>query len=117
MEVKATLKPGLNGTKKYLQKYGDQLVCVRYRYDKQRNRRQTTVELIVDEQDWKHGYNIRPDKVVPVKIEYSETELREKVKQAGAFWDKDKKAWLLSLKLIYQLGLENRIINGQGGGI
>ena len=116
MEVKATLKPGMNGTKKYLQKYGDQLVCVRYRYDKQRNKRQTTIELIVDEQDWMQGYNIRPDKVVPVKIEYSEKELREKVKQAGAFWDKDKKAWLLSLKLIYKLGLENRIINGQGGG-
>ena len=51
MEVKATIKPGRNGTKKCLQQYGDQLVCVRYRYDKHRNRRQTTVELIVDEQD------------------------------------------------------------------
>jgi len=77
MEVKATLKPGMNGTKKYLQKYGDQLVCVRYRYDKQRNRRQTTIELIVDEQDWMQGYNIRPDKAVPVKIEYSEIELQK----------------------------------------
>ena len=115
MEVKATLKPGLNGTKKYLQKYGDQLVCVRYRYDKQRNRRQTTVELIVDEQDWIPGYNIRPDKVVPVKIEYSEKELREKVKQAGAFWDKDKKAWLLSLKLIYKLGLETELLMDREG--
>ena len=55
MEVKATIKPGLNGIKKYLQQYGDQLVCVRYRYDKQRNRRQTIVKLIVDEQDWKNA--------------------------------------------------------------
>ena len=54
MEVKATTKPGRNGTKKYLQQYGDQLVCVRYRYDKQRERRQTTAELIVDELDWKN---------------------------------------------------------------
>lgn len=114
MEVKATLKPGMNGTKKYLQQYGDQLVCVRYRYDKIRNKRLTTIELIVDEQDWMQGYNIRPDKVVPVRIEYSEMELREKVKLAGAFWDKDKKAWLLSLKMVYGLGLENRIINGEG---
>lgn len=91
MEVKATLKPGVNGTKKYLQKYGDQLVCVRYRYDKHRNKRQTTVELIVDEQDWMEGYNIRPDKVVAVRIGYAEIELGEKVKHAGAFWDKDKK--------------------------
>ncbi len=49
MEVSATHKPGLNGTKKYLQQYGDQLVCVRYRYDKSK-KRQTTIELIVDEQ-------------------------------------------------------------------
>jgi hypothetical protein len=85
MEVKATIKPGLNGTKKYLQQYGDQLVCVRYRYDKQRNRRQTTVELIVDEQDWKKGYNIKPDQVVSIKIGFGETDLREKVKAAGAY--------------------------------
>ena len=94
MEVKATIKPGLNGTKKYLQQYGDQLVCVRYRYDKQRNRRQTTVELIVDEQDWKKGYNVRPDQLVPIKVGFGETDLREKVKAAGAFWDKDQKACL-----------------------
>ena len=111
MEVKATLKPGVNGTKRYLQKYGDQLVCVRYRYDKRRNIRRTTVELVVDEQEWMPGYNIRPDKVVPVRIGYGEFELREKVKQAGAFWDKDKKAWLLSVKVVYELGLENRMIN------
>ena len=57
MEVRATLKPGLNGTKKYLQQYGDQLVCVRYRYDKSNNKRQTTVELIVDEQEWVQGHS------------------------------------------------------------
>ena len=112
MEVKATIKPGLNGTKKYLKKYGDQLVCVRYRYDKERNRRQTTVELIVDEQDWVTGCNIRPDKVVPLKINFGEMELREEVKLAGGYWDKDKKAWLLSLKEVYKLGLEKRIHDG-----
>ncbi len=114
MEVKATIKPGLNGTKKYLQQYGDQLVCVRYRYDKQRNRRQTTVELIVDEQDWKKGYNIKPDQVVAIKIGFGETDLREKVKAAGAYWDKDQKAWLLSLREVYNLGLEKRMINELG---
>ena len=111
MEVKATIKPGLNGTKKYLQKYGDQLVCVRYRYDKKNNRRQTTVELIVDEQDWITGYNIKPDQVVPIKINFGEVDLRETVKEAGAYWDKSKKAWLLSLKEVYKLGLEKRILD------
>jgi hypothetical protein len=111
MEVKATIKPGLNGTKKYLQKYGSQLVCVRYRYDKKRNRRQTTIELIVDEQDWMPGINIRPDQIAPIKIDFNETDLRETVKTAGAYWDKAQKAWLLSLNKVCKLGLEKRIIN------
>ena len=114
MEVRATLKPGLNGTKKYLQKYGDQLVCVRYRYDKTKNKRQTTVELIVDEQDWIPGYNIRPDQVVPIKIGFGEIDLRDTVKQAGAYWDQKQKAWLLSLKEVYKLGLEKRIVDDIG---
>ena len=110
MEVKATIKPGRNGTMKYLQQYGDQLVCVSYRYDKQRDRRQTTAELIVDELDWKKVYNIRPDQLVPIKVGFGETDLREKIKTAGAFWDKDQKAWLLSLKEVYNLGLENVLL-------
>jgi dimeric dUTPase (all-alpha-NTP-PPase superfamily) len=114
MEVRATLKPGVNGIKKYLQKYGGQLVCVRYRYDKERNKRQTTIELIVDEQDWMPGYNIRPDQVVAIKIEFGEMALREQVKTAGAHWDKKQKAWLLSLKEVYKLGLEKRIIDELG---
>lgn len=84
MEVKATMKPGHNGTKKYLQKYGDQLVCVRYRYDKKRNKRQTTIEL------------------------------RVKAKETGAYWDASKKAWILSLREVYNLGLEKRIIDDPG---
>lgn len=77
MEVKAALKPGKNGRKGYTRQYGDQLVCVRYRYAKGRQKRLTTVELIVDEQDWIPGTSIPPDQVVPVRIAHGETELRE----------------------------------------
>ena len=38
MDVKATLLPGTNGTKSLLKQYGEQLVCVRYRYDKRKQR-------------------------------------------------------------------------------
>ena len=34
MRVKTNLLPGENGTKGLLKQYGEQLVCVRYRYDK-----------------------------------------------------------------------------------
>jgi hypothetical protein len=39
MDVKATLLPGVNGTKALLRGYGDQLVCVHYRYDKKKQKR------------------------------------------------------------------------------
>ena len=62
MEVKATIKPGQNGSKHYTRQYVDQLVCIRYRYDKRRQKRMTTVELIVNEQDWIQGISIPPIK-------------------------------------------------------
>jgi len=85
---------------------------VRYRYDKTKNKRQTTIELIVDEQDWTQGHNIRPDQVVPIKIGFGEMDLRDTVKQSGAYRDKNRKVWLLSLKQVYSLSLEKRIIDG-----
>lgn len=33
MQARLKLKPGQNGTKKHLARYGERLVCVRYRYD------------------------------------------------------------------------------------
>lgn len=49
MDVIKTLRPGDSGTKKLTRRYGERLVCVRYRKDQNSNRRYTTIELIVDE--------------------------------------------------------------------
>ena len=43
------LKPGQKGTKQYVEKYGDALVGVRYRYDKARGLLLKTVELVIEE--------------------------------------------------------------------
>ena len=48
METRLTLRPGQNGTKKLLERYGTRLVRVRYLYDPQAGRRLKTVELIVE---------------------------------------------------------------------
>ena len=96
MEIKTTLAPGQKGTKLLLKEYGDQLVCVRYRYDKARQKRLKTIELIVDEQDWVPGVIIPTDKRVAIKIGFGEAELREQVKKAGGFWNPAQKAWILS---------------------
>jgi len=111
MQIKATLAPGQNGTKQLLKQYGDQLVCVRYRYDKARQKRIKTIEIIVDEQDWIPGVIIPLDRKVPIKIGFGETELREKIKHAGGYWNPDKKAWMLSYHQVLQMGLERRIVD------
>jgi hypothetical protein len=49
MDVIKTLRPGDSGTKKLTKRYGEKLICVRYRKDQATQRRFTTIELIVDE--------------------------------------------------------------------
>jgi len=51
-KVLRTLKPGDPGTAKYRKYYGKNLVAVRYRYNRKRNMRQTTVEIVVDQGFW-----------------------------------------------------------------
>ncbi len=52
MRIRLSLKPGQKGTKRLQDRYGDRLVCVRYRYDEESGKRFKTVELIVEEADW-----------------------------------------------------------------
>jgi hypothetical protein len=46
MKTRRKLLPGQPGTKQLVKLYGDRLVCVRYRYDCEQQRRIKTVELI-----------------------------------------------------------------------
>lgn len=111
MEVKCRLAPGQHGTKGLLKEYGEQLVCVRYRYDKAKHKRYKTVELIIEEKDWLPETRIPPEKRVYFHIGYGERELRELVKQAGGYWNPDRKAWHLTYRKVLELGLEKRIID------
>ena len=52
MQIKLSLKPWQNGTKKWVEKYADKLVTVRYRYDEEKRKRYKTVEIIVAESTW-----------------------------------------------------------------
>lgn len=113
MDVKSVLQPGENGTKQLLKEYGDQLFCVRYRYDKACQKRLKTVELIVDEKNWVPGVIFPAEKLVSIRIEYGEMELRDQIKQADAFWDADKKVWRLRYRDVLGLGLERRIVGDE----
>ena len=50
--VVKSLSPGAPGTKQWQERYGDRLVRVRYRANRKRRVRSTTVEIIVEEAYW-----------------------------------------------------------------
>jgi len=105
VKTKLTLTPGANGTKKLVERYGDRLVCVRYRYDEERRRRIKTVELIEEESLWSPA-----GAVYLVKIDYNETALRARVKEAGGRWNAQRRLWLVTRDTLRHLSLEDRIV-------
>lgn len=117
METRLSLTPSQNGTKKLLATHGERLVCVRYRYDVQRKVRHKTVELIVETTSWApRGRNARrePADMVGVRIAYSETELRERIKAARGIWRPGQKLWEVAWKTVRDLGLHARVVEDAG---
>jgi hypothetical protein len=113
MEARVTLRPGQRGTKKLVQRFGESLICVRYRYDATRRKRFTTVELIVEETPWHPVTSSDAGdcaQQVAVRLGYSEQALREQVKAAGGRWDAGRRLWQLPLHRVRALGLVDRIV-------
>ncbi len=94
MKTDTHLKPGQKGTKQLVEKYGDLLLCVRYRKDTARKVRLKTVEIVVEEKEWKPAsLQYRDEDIVPVIVSFSEKTLRDMLKAAGGKWDPDEKVW------------------------
>jgi hypothetical protein len=113
VETRLSLAPGQNGTKKLVAIHGERLVCVRYRYDAKRQVRHKTVELIVETKPWNpRARNVRrrPDDMVAVRIEYAESELRERVKRVGGIWRPRHKLWELEWRSVRNMGLQDRVV-------
>jgi hypothetical protein len=112
MHTSTTIQPGRRGAKKFVEQYGDRLVCVRYRQDEQRQRRVKTVELIVEEWPWTPPLPRRKkESIVLVKVAFHERELRQQIKEGGGLWNPDKQAWELRYDRTIALGLTPRILN------
>ncbi|MDU0460319.1 MAG: hypothetical protein RW306_16445 [Geobacteraceae bacterium] len=93
MKTQTHLKPGQKGTKRLVDKYGDTLLCVRYRLDVVRGVRLKTVEIIVEEKSMRPHPIYRDDELVPVVVAYTEKMLRERLKAAGGKWNPEEKFW------------------------
>jgi hypothetical protein len=121
MVVKATYKPGQKGTHKLVKQYGDQLICVRYRYDYANHKKYKTIELIIDEADWTplppHPDEERPvqtethyTRQVGVRVGWNEKELQQQVKALGGIWSRQDRLWYANEYHIRQAGLDDRIV-------
>ena len=105
MQTRLTLMPGQPGTKKLTDKYGDRLVCVRYRYDREQKRRYKTVELIEDEAVW-----TPPEDLVGVLVAWGEMDVAQRIKNAGGVWLPGPKVWQLPYAQAVKLGLKGRVV-------
>jgi len=77
-----------------LTQYGDRLVCVRYRYDEQRQKRVKTVELIIEEEPWASLEAPQPaEALVAIRSARSDVTLRQQVKRLGGRWDPQPQVW------------------------
>jgi len=111
MKAQRTLLPGDPGAKNMTDKYGDRLICVRYRFDPSTSRKFKTVELIEEEiRREKHSGRIPVNKILEIRVHVTEYRLRQTVKAAGGRWNPAKQAWRLPYGMIKNMGLEHRII-------
>ena len=110
MKTRLILKPGQRGTKALAEKYGKDLLCVRFRYDEKSRQRLKTVELIVARTDWNPpSQRYEADALVPLRIDAADMPMRIQVKAAGGRWDQGRRLWFVRYGSITGTELEKHI--------
>ena len=110
MKTRLNLKPGQPGTKRLVEKYGDSLLCVRFKYDEESRQRLKTVELIVERTEWTPpAPRYSADTLVPLRIEAADMPLRLQAKAAGGRWNPERKLWFAKYGKISGTILEKHI--------
>lgn len=111
MRARAKRLPGQPGTRALLKTYGDRLVCVRYRYDREQRKRYKTVELIVEEAAWEPPpVDPAPESIVYLHVAWGEAAIARRIKEAGGQWCRDYKLWAICYAQARQLNLLDRIV-------
>jgi hypothetical protein len=104
------LKPGQRGTKSLAKQYGNDLLCVRFRYDARKRQRLKTVELIVERTPWSPPEpRYAADDLVHLRIRVDDMPARAQAKAAGGRWDPEKRLWRVKYGRIQGTELEKHI--------
>lgn len=96
------------GALKLARRFGDALVCVRYRHNPEGSYRYTTVELVVDEAPVARRAD--PDATVMVHVAFGDTKLQKLARTHGARWDDRKRLWAMPRRAAKKLGLLECIV-------
>lgn len=103
------LNPSQPGAMKLTRRYGDALVCVRYRHTADGTRRYTTVELVVD--DGLVAHRTPPDEtIVFVRLAFDDAKRRSRALAQGARWDARGRVWSMTAAAAKRLGWVKRIV-------
>jgi len=74
------------------------------------------VELVVDERDAPEGNHAlsprrpKPKQQVLVRVDFDETQIHARVKDAHGRWDPVRRGWVLPYATVREMGLEDRIM-------
>ncbi len=107
-EAVRTIYPGEKGSQHFVRQYGDKLIAVRYRKS-DAERLQTTIEISVDN-SFIGATDSQLPMLVNLAVNLCETGLRERIRQAGGWWDIQRRVWRLDYDKVIALGLVDRII-------
>ncbi len=113
MKASKKLLPGRPGTRKLLKQYGEDLLCVRYRYDPENHIKLKTIEIVIERAPW-NGQRTPAASFVSIRIDYGEVELGRKVKSAAGTWNRERKVRELAYGDVVALGLEERVVAEDG---
>jgi hypothetical protein len=96
VKTRLIFKPGQPETKSLVKKYGDALLCVRFKYDAEKLQRLKTVELIVERTEWTPpAPRYSEDSLVYLHIEATDMSRRLQAKKTGGRWDPEKRLWFV----------------------
>lgn len=108
------MAPDQAGAMKLAARFGDRLVCVRYRHDAAKRRRYTTVELVVASAPIKgsapNTARARKMQIVAIRLHIHERDLRVLLYESGATCAPDSGLWYVPKSIAKALGLLHRVV-------